>query len=100
MAKIDNGNNSNTKKEKTIEELKSEYEVVKNEIRMILNGRTDTKDIKDEEKKALRQHYANASRIARELSKRCTNGDESERYKTESKKLADRSIQYGSVMKF
>lgn len=100
MAKIDNGNNSNTKKEKTIEELKSEYEVVKNEIRKILNGRTDTKDIKDEEKKALRQHYANASRIARELSKRCTNGDESERYKTESKKLADRASQYGSVMKF
>ena len=82
----------------TIDELKQKYEDVKNEIRRILNGRKDKKDIRDEEKAELRTHYSHAAQLAFTLSQRCTGQEDIERYADESKRLGARAKEYGSVM--
>ena len=82
----------------TLDALKIKYEEVKNTIRKILNGRTDKKDIRDEEKRDLRTHYSHAAQIAFTISQRCVNQDEIEKYADESRKLATRAKEYGSVM--
>lgn len=82
----------------SIESLKVKYEEVKNTIRRILNGRNDKKDIRDEEKRELRTHYSHAAQIAFTLSQRCVNQEEIEKYADESRKLATRAKEYGSVM--
>ncbi len=82
----------------SLDELKKKYEEVKNEIRKILNGRKDKRDIRDEEKSELRTRYSHAAQIAFTLSQRCTGQDDIERYSDESKKLATRAKEYGSVM--
>lgn len=97
--------NDNTKKtpaaasgNDTIDGLKQKYEDVKNIIRGILNGRVDKKDIRDEEKRELRGHYSHAAQIAFTLSQRCVDQDEIEKYADESRRLATRAKEYGSVM--
>lgn len=85
-------------KRDSIEEIRQKYENVKNEIRRILNGRKDKRDIRDEEKAELRTHYSHAAQLALTLSQRCTEQEDSERYAEESKKLANRAKDYGSVM--
>ena len=82
----------------TIDDLKRKYEDVKNTIRRILNGRNDKRDIRDEEKRELRNHYSHAAQIAFTLSQRCVNQDEIEKYADESRKLTARAKEYGSVM--
>ena len=82
----------------TLDGLKAKYEEVKNTIRGILNGRNDKKDIRDEEKRELRKHYSHAAQIAFTLSQRCVNQDEIEKYADESRRLAARAKEYGSVM--
>jgi SpoVK/Ycf46/Vps4 family AAA+-type ATPase len=97
--------NDNTKKtpaaasgNDTIDGLKQKYEDVKNIIRGILNGRVDKKDIRDEEKRELRGHYSHAAQMAFTLSQRCVDQDEIEKYADESRRLATRAKEYGSVM--
>ncbi|MBP3370045.1 MAG: ATP-binding protein [Clostridia bacterium] len=82
----------------TIDSLKQKYENVKNTIRAILNGRQDKKDLKDEEKRELRTHYSHAAQIAFTLSQRCVDQEDIEKYADESRKLATRAKEYGSVM--
>ena len=82
----------------TIDALKVKYEEVKNNIRKILNGRNDKKDISDEEKRELRTHYSHAAQIAFTISQRCVNQEDIEKYGEESRKLANRAKDYGSVM--
>ena len=82
----------------SIDSLKVKYEEVKNKIRKILNGRNDKKDIRDEEKRELRTHYSHAAQIAFTLSQRCVSQEDIDRYAEESRKLAARAKEYGSVM--
>ncbi len=82
----------------SIDGLKRKYEEVKNEIRAILGGRKDKRDIRDEEKSELRSLYSRAAQVAFTISQRCTDQEEIERYADESKKLANRAKEYGSVM--
>ena len=82
----------------TIEELKIKYEEVKNNIRKILGNRNDKRDIRDEEKRELRTHYSHAAQIAFTLSQRCVSQEAIEKYADESRKLAARAKEYGSVM--
>jgi len=85
-------------KHDSIEEIRQKYETVKNEIRRILNGRKDKRDIRDEEKAELRTQYSRAAQLAFTLSQRCTDQEDIDRYAEESKKLANRAKEYGSVM--
>lgn len=82
----------------SIDEIKQKYEKIKNEIRRVLNGRKDKRDIRDEEKAELRSYYSQAAQIAFTLSQRCTGQEDIERYADESKRLATRAKEYGSVM--
>ena len=84
----------------SIDSLKVKYEEVKNKIRKILNGRNDKKDIRDEEKRELRTHYSHAAQIAFTLSQRCVSQEDIDRYADESRKLAARAKEYGSVMHY
>lgn len=97
MAGIAKGS-SNNKDEKSVEQLKKEYEAVKANIRKILNGRTDKNDLKDEEKKTLRTEYSRAAMYAKQLSTRVTDHKETEEYTAQFKFLSDRAASYGSAM--
>ena len=85
-------------KDDSIEALKQQYEETKNQIRKILNGRNDKRDIRDEEKNELRKHYSHAAQIAFTLSQRSTGQEDIDKYADESKRLAARAKEYGSVM--
>ena len=82
----------------TIESLKQKYEEIKNTIRGILSGRNDKKEFSDEEKRELRSLYSHAAQVSFTLSQRCVSQEESEKYADESRRLAARAKEYGSVM--
>ena len=88
----------NNPKNDSIEALKQQYEEIKNQIRKILNGRNDKRDIRDEEKNELRKHYSHAAQIAFTLSQRSTGQEDIDKYADESKRLAARAKEYGSVI--
>ncbi len=93
------GRAEDSKKTKSVDELKKEYSASVNKIRSLLAGKPDKNNLRDEEKKALRTEYANAARIAFMLSQRCTNEDEARKYAEDNKKLSAVAASYGSVMK-
>lgn len=83
----------------TVEQLEKQLKKVTDEIRSILNGRKDKKELTDEEKLQLRGKYSQAAQISRTLSVRCTEDDKREKYKTFYKQLSDTAASYGSVIK-
>ena len=87
-----------TKKE-GIEELEKQLKKVTDEIRAILGGRKDKKDLSDDEKMQLRGKYSQAAQISRTLSMRCADREQSDKYKTFYKQLSDAAASYGSVIK-
>lgn len=90
--------NDTTKKD-SVEELEKRLRIVTEEIRTILNGRKDKKDVSDDDKSALRSKYSQAAQIARTLSTRCTETEKIERYSKFYKQLSDAAASYGSVLK-
>lgn len=86
-------------KQESVEQLEKQLKKVTDEIRVILNGRKDKKDLTDEEKSQLRSKYSQAAQISRTLSLRCTNREQSDKYKNFYKQLSDAAASYGSVIK-
>ena len=82
-----------------VEELENSLRKVTDEIRSVLNGRKDKKDLSDEERNVLRAKYSQAAQIARTLSVRSTDRLLSEKYKLFYKQLSDAAAGYGSVIK-
>ncbi|MDE5755825.1 MAG: ATP-binding protein [Clostridia bacterium] len=86
-------------KKEGVEELESKLRAVIEEIRSILGGRKDKKDVNEDDKAALRAKYSQAAQIARTLSTRCTDTDKIEKYSKFYKQLSDTAASYGSVLK-
>ncbi|MDE5654603.1 MAG: hypothetical protein K2I46_03240, partial [Clostridia bacterium] len=62
-------------KKEGVEELEGKLRTVTEEIRKILGGRKDKKDVGEDDKNTLRSKYSQAAQIARTLSNRCTDTD-------------------------
>lgn len=88
----------NTKKD-SIEEFEKQLRKVTDEIRAVLGGRKDKKDLSDDEKLQLRSKYSQAAQLSRTLSMRCTNREQCDKYKTFYQQLSDAAASYGSVIK-
>lgn len=82
-----------------VEELENRLRQITDEIRKILGGKKDKKDVSDEEKSELRSKYSQAAQIARTLSNRCTDEEKSAKYAKFYKQLSDTAASYGSVIK-
>lgn len=87
------------KKKEGVEELESKLRAVTEEIRTVLGGRKDKKDVSEDDKATLRSKYSQAAQIARTLSTRCTDTEKIERYSKFYKQLSDAAASYGSVLK-
>lgn len=85
--------------ESTIEQLEKEFGSVTNEIRGILGGKKDKKDLSDDEKIKLRQKYFQAAQLALKISERSTDNEKSAKYRENYQKLTDVAVSYGSVIK-
>lgn len=83
----------------TIEELKAKYEESKAEIRALLKDKPDKNSLSEEEKRILRVKYAAAAAYAKKIADRMTNQEESNKFLSEYKLLADRAATYGSLAK-
>ena len=86
-------------KKEGVEELEGKLRVVTEEIRGILGGRKDKKDVGEDDKATLRAKYSQAAQIARTLSNRCTDTEKIEKYSKFYKQLSDAAASYGSVLK-
>lgn len=86
-------------KQESIEQLEKQLKKVTDEIRVILNGRKDKKDLTDDEKSQLRGKYSQAAQLSRTLSTRCTSREQCDKYKVFFKQLSDAAASYGSVIK-
>lgn len=82
-----------------VEELENRLRQITDEIRKILGGKKDKKDVSDEEKSELRYKYSQAAQMARTLSNRCTDEEKSAKYAKFYKQLSDTAASYGSVIK-
>lgn len=82
----------------SVEKLEKEYAETIANIRKILAGRKDRKDLRDEERLKLRAEYSRAAQIARTLSQRVTGEEERKRYDEQYKQLSDVAASYGSVI--
>lgn len=82
----------------SVEKLEKEYAETIANIRKILAGRKDRKDLRDEERLKLRAEYSRAAQIARTLSQRMTGEEERKRYDEQYKQLSDVAASYGSVI--
>ncbi|MCX4363055.1 MAG: ATP-binding protein [Clostridia bacterium] len=82
-----------------VEELEGRLRAVTDEIRGVLGGRKDKKDVSEEDKALLRSKYSQAAQIARTLSNRCTETEKIEKYSKFYKQLSDAAASYGSVIK-
>lgn len=86
-------------KQESVEQLEKQLKKLTDEIRAVLAGRKDKKDLTDEEKSQLRNKYSQAAQVSRTLSMRCTNRELSDKYKTFFRQLSDAAASYGSVIK-
>ncbi len=86
-------------KKEGVEELEGKLRAVTEEIRGILGGRKDKKDVGEDDKATLRAKYSQAAQIARTLSNRCTDTEKIEKYSKFYKQLSDAAASYGSVLK-
>ena len=85
-------------KKEGVEELEGKLRVVTEEIRGILGGRKDKKDVGEDDKATLRAKYSQAAQIARTLSNRCTDTEKIEKYSKFYKQLSDAAASYGSEL--
>lgn len=70
---------TDTKKD-GVEELENRLRATTDDIRKILGGKKDKKDVSDDEKSELRAKYSQAAQIARTLANRCTDTEKSAKY--------------------
>ncbi len=89
---------TDTKKD-GIEELENRLRATTDDIRKILGGKKDKKDVSDDEKSELRAKYSQAAQIARTLANRCTDTEKSAKYSKFYKQLSEAAASYGSVIK-
>ncbi len=97
MSNVAKGNNE--KKEKTLDELKTEFKKVADEIRSVLKGRNDINELTDSEKTALRPLYIQASNLANTISKRALDDKTKEDYQKLYNAFGAKLTQLGSAMK-
>ncbi len=81
-----------------LEELEREYAASIEKIRKLLGGKSDTNDIKNDDKQKLRSEYLRASQLAKKLSARYADGEKAEKYASNSKKLRERAQAFGSAI--
>lgn len=86
-------------KDDSIGTLKDKFRESTDKIRVIINGRKDKKDFRQEERDDLRREYTTAARLAKDISNRVTDETDSAKYLDFYKKLSERAASYGSVMK-
>ncbi len=89
---------TDTKKD-GVEELENRLRATTDDIRKILGGKKDKKDVSDDEKSELRAKYSQAAQIARTLANRCTDTEKSAKYSKFYKQLSEAAASYGSVIK-
>ncbi len=80
----------------TIDELEKAYAASVENIRKILGGVRDRRDLRSEEKQKLCTEYLRASQYAGKLAGRYTDAAKSEEYENNAKKLAKKANEYGS----
>lgn len=86
--------------EKSINELKKEFDEVVAKIRNKIGGRNDKNQMSPEEKRELRTLYNSAAKIAKKIYERAENDDALEqKFKDLYKRCLDKAESYGSIMK-
>lgn len=91
--------NGNGKKIDAIESLKTEYGKVNLQIKEIVSKKKDRNDLDSEETKRIRQLCMRAHELAKTLSSRVTDSEESRKYLEDSKRAIEAAARYGSVIK-
>jgi len=93
------GRSSAKADKQSVDDLEREFNETTQKIRTLLGGRKDRNDLKENERAALRTEYSRAAHIAKTLSDRVTEEDESKKYKKYFEQLSERAASYGSVIK-
>ncbi len=83
----------------SLDELEKEFAASTGEIRKVLGGRRDKRDLSPEDKQKLRSEYSRAAQLAKTLGERHTDEAKSKAYAEYFKQLSDMAASYGSVMK-
>ena len=95
MAGIGRNNSAATQAE-SIESLKKKFNEAHDRILKIRNNRKDKNDLSREEQAELRKEYLYASQIAKSLSERLNDEEESAKFAKYAKQLTEMAQKYGS----
>ncbi|MBR5439359.1 MAG: ATP-binding protein [Clostridia bacterium] len=94
------GYEKTTSDNKSLEQLKKEFDEIMAKIRTLIGARKDKNQMTPEEKRTLRTEYNNAAKIAKKIYERAENDDAlEEKYKDLHKRCLDKAESYGSIMK-
>ena len=96
MAGIGKNSSAPTTKKDSVEELKKQFEIAHDKIAKIKNNRKDKNDLSKEEQSELRREYLRMAQIAKTLSTRLTDEEESKKFANYVSQLTERAQQYGS----
>lgn len=80
----------------SLEQLESNYSEAVENIRTVLGGVKDKRDLRTEDKQRLCTEYLRASQYAQKLSERHTDAVKAEEYADKAKKLSKKATEYGS----
>lgn len=90
------GKKSQAADETSLEQLEKNYAAAVENIRTILGGVKDKRDLRTEDKQKLCTEYLRASQFAQKLSERHTDAAKAEEYADKAKKLGKKATEYGS----
>ena len=82
--------------ETSLDQLEKQYTEAVENIRTILGGVRDKRDLRTEDKQRLCTEYLRASQFAQKLSERHTDAVKAEEYADKAKKLSKKATEYGS----
>lgn len=80
----------------TLEQLEKNYAQAVENIRVVLGGVKDKRDLRSEDKQRLCTEYLRASQFAQKLAERYTDAVKAEEYADKAKKLEKKATEYGS----
>ncbi|MCH5153888.1 MAG: ATP-binding protein [Clostridiales bacterium] len=90
------GKKSSGGDETSLDQLEKQYTEAVENIRTILGGVRDKRDLRTEDKQRLCTEYLRASQFAQKLSERHTDAVKAEEYADKAKKLSKKATEYGS----
>lgn len=82
--------------ETSLDQLEKKYSEAVENIRTILGGVRDKRDLRTEDKQRLCTEYLRASQFAQKLAERHTDTVKAEEYADKAKKLSNKATEYGS----